>query len=185
MLIPLAYTVVKRNPRVRQLVTARHSMGSLLRLHVYFGIVGALLALVHTGHEFRSALGVALITSMLLIVFSGFIGHYYLRYVAENVRESESQLSVLWGSLELRSQALASGPLEPSVSMQAAAEVMSLATATAELKYSVQFQQRLRRIFNIWLNVHIACSALFYLLLALHIWSAIYFGLRWLELAHL
>jgi len=185
MLIPLAYTVVKRTPRVRQLLTARYSMGSLLRLHVYFGTVGTLLAIVHTGHEFRSTLGMALITSLLLIVFSGFIGHYYLRYVAENVRENESQLSVLWRSLELRSQALASGPLEPSVSMRAAAEVMSLATATAELQYSVRFQQRVRRIFNIWLNVHIACSASFYLLLVLHIWSGIYFGLRWLELARL
>jgi len=181
MLVPLAYTLVKRIARLRHAFTRRHSFASLLQAHVYFGLIGALLALIHSGHRFQSTLGVALTTLMLLVVFSGFIGQYYLRHVAEDIREKQAQLGVLWRTVETRSQALASGPLEPSVSMHAAAELLPLATATADLQYSVQFQERVRKLFKAWLNVHIVCSVLFYLLLILHIWAGIYFGLRWFE----
>lgn len=181
MLVPLAYTLVKRTARLRRAFTQRYSFSSLPQAHVYFGLIGALLALIHSGHKFQSTLGVALTALMLLVVFSGFIGQYYLRHVADDIREKQAQLGVLWRTLESRSQALASGPLEPSVSMQAAAELLPLATATADLQYSVQFQERVRQLFKLWLNVHIACSVLFYLLLTLHIWAGIYFGLRWFE----
>lgn len=181
MLVPLAYTLVKRTARLRRAFTQRYSFSSLLQAHVYFGLTGALLALIHSGHKFQSTLGVALTALMLLVVFSGFIGQYYLRHVADDIREKQAQLGVLWRTVESRSRALASGPLEPSVSMQAAAELLPLATATADLQYSVQFQKRVRQLFKLWLNVHIACSVLFYLLLILHIWAGIYFGLRWFE----
>lgn len=181
MLVPLAYTVAKRNSVVRRWVTAHYSIGSLLKLHVYFGLVGAFLALVHSGHNFQSVLGIGLTAALLLTVLSGFIGQYYLRYVAENIREKRSELSVLWRTLEIRSQSLASGPLEPSISLRAAAEILPVATATAELQYSVQFQERVRRLFSVWLKLHIICSVIFYVLLMLHIWSGIYFGLRWFK----
>jgi len=179
MLTPLAYTLAKRSTALRRLATSKYSMSSLLQAHVYLGLIGALLALVHTGHKFHSTLGIALTASALLTVISGFIGQYYLRYVAESVREKQSQLSVLWRTLELRSQALTATPLEAVVSTQAAAEILPLAQATAELQYSVQFQQRIRRLFSAWLDIHIVCSVLFYILLALHISSGLYFGLRW------
>jgi hypothetical protein len=181
MLVPLAYTLIKRVGGLRQWVTRRYRMATLLQAHVYFGLVGALLAVIHSGHKFESVLGVALTASMLLVVLSGFIGQYYLRYVAEDIREKQSQLGTLWRTIETRSSVMASGPLEPVASMQAAAELLPLATTTAELQYGVQFQQRIRTVFTLWLDVHIVCSVLFYLLLALHIWSGIYFGLRWFE----
>ena len=56
---------------------------------------------------------------------------------------------------------------------------LPLASAAADLQYSIQFQERVRRLFNAWLSAHIAFSIIFYLLLALHIWAGIYFGLRW------
>ena len=34
--------------------------------------------------------------------------------------------------------------------------------------------------FNRWIIVHIASAILMYVLLVLHIWSEIYYGLRWL-----
>lgn len=181
MLVPLAYTIAKRIVPVRRWAISRYSMASLLEMHVYFGLIGALLALVHSGHKFESTLGIALTGLLLLTVLSGFVGQYYLRYVAQDIHEKQSELSVLWRTLEIRSQSFASGSLEPAVSLQAAAEILPIVTATAELKYSVQFQQRVRRLFSAWLNVHIVCSVLFYILLVLHIWSGIYFGLRWFE----
>jgi hypothetical protein len=181
MLVPLAYTFVKRSARLRRWFTQRLPFPALLQGHVYFGLVGAFLALVHSGHKFQSVLGIGLTALMLLTVLSGFVGQYYLRYVAEDIREKQGQLGTLRRTLEARSRALASGPLENSVSMQAAADLLPVATATAELQYGVQFQERIRKLFGAWLYLHIACSALLYVLLALHIWAGIHFGLRWFK----
>ena len=56
---------------------------------------------------------------------------------------------------------------------------LPLASAAGDLQYSIQFQERVRKLFTGWLSAHIAFSIVFYLLLALHIWAGIYFGLRW------
>lgn len=56
MLIPLAYPIAKRIPFLHDHTTARVSLQSLLTLHIYSGIFGPLLAIVHTGHKFNSPL---------------------------------------------------------------------------------------------------------------------------------
>jgi hypothetical protein len=180
MLVPLAYTTVKRSARLRRAFTANHSFGSLLQVHVYFALVGAILAIIHSGHKFQSVLGVALTSSMLLSVLTGFIGQYYLRYVAENIREKKTQLDRLWRSLDGKHWAYATGSAaSDDGSEKAAAELLPLVSTAADLQYSIQFQERVRKLFNAWLSAHIASSIAFYLLLALHIWAGIHFGLRW------
>ncbi|HMM24543.1 MAG TPA: hypothetical protein PKA36_07025, partial [Pseudoxanthomonas mexicana] len=62
---------------------------------------------------------------------------------------------------------------------KAGAELLPLASGAGDLQYSIQFQERVRKLFTGWLSAHIAFSIVFYLLLALHIWAGIYFGLRW------
>ena len=47
MLGPLAYVIVKRIPYVNERVTKHVSMQTWMAVHVYTGIVGALLALIH------------------------------------------------------------------------------------------------------------------------------------------
>src|SRR5271169_1138870 len=58
MLIPLAYPIVKRIPFFHARVIPHVSMHSLLAVHVYAGIFGPLLAMIHTGHKFDSELGI-------------------------------------------------------------------------------------------------------------------------------
>ena len=181
MLVPLVYTLVKRVAALRRRFVQRFSLRTLLQLHVYCGLLGALLAIVHTGHKFQSTLGIALTALMLLVVVSGFIGQYYLRYVADDIREKQQDLATLWRATEQGSRSFATGPSEPPVSLTAATELLRLATSVAELQYSVQFQTRLRKLFGVWLAVHVWCSVLFYVFLALHICAAFYFGVRWFQ----
>src|SRR5690606_24086914 len=96
MLVPLFYTVIKRSVWLRSMFIRKYSFGSLLQAHVYFGLVGALLAIIHAGHKFQSTLGIALTASMLLSIVSGFIGQYYLRYLAEDIRQKKARLDGLW-----------------------------------------------------------------------------------------
>ena len=62
-----------------------------------------------------------------------------------------------------------------------AGRVTTLAEGVADLEYSVRAHELLKRWFSLALNIHIILSAALYILLAAHIASGIYFGLRWLR----
>jgi len=87
MLAPLVYTVCKRIPFVRARVGQRISLKSLMTLHAYAGLLGPFLAIVHTGHKFDSWLGVALVTTMLLIVISGYAVRYLSAFVTQEIKD--------------------------------------------------------------------------------------------------
>jgi len=76
--------------------------------------------------------------------------------------------------------ALASLGIELS-SRGPAAEVTRIAESVADLEHSVRMHESFKRRFARSLKVHIALSVILYVLLALHIGSGIYFGLRWLQ----
>jgi hypothetical protein len=56
-----------------------------------------------------------------------------------------------------------------------------LAESMADLEYAIKMHELLKRRFAMWLKLHIASSIVFYVLLALHVWAGIYFGLRWFK----
>ena len=67
MLLPLAYPIAKRIPFLNARISPHVSMQALLALHVYAGILGPMLAIIHTGHKFDSLLGITLTAVMLLV----------------------------------------------------------------------------------------------------------------------
>ena len=69
MLVPLMYLFVKRIPWLKKRITPHISMRTLLTIHIYTGVLAPILGVLHTGHKFQSALGIAL-TLMMLIVAS-------------------------------------------------------------------------------------------------------------------
>ncbi len=173
MLVPLAYPIVKRIPSIRDRVSAHVSMELLLALHVYSGILGPLLAIIHTAHKFDSWMGIALTAMMLLVVVSGFALRYLLLYVAHEITDklvllqtARGDLDSAWGVRE------SGGP---------AGEVTRIAESVADLEYSVRMHEFFKRWFGRSLKLHIVLSVILYALLALHIGSGVYFGLRWLQ----
>ena len=173
MLIPLAYPIVKRVRFINERVTRHVSMQTQLTVHVYAGIFGPLLAIIHTGHKFESWLGITLTTVMLLVVVSGFAVRYLLTYCNLEIKDKLLLLQTARGDLDSAWGVLESGG--PS------GEVTRIAEAVADLEYSV----RMHEFFKVWfsrsLKLHIVLSVILYVLLALHIGSGIYFGLRWLQ----
>lgn len=200
MLIPLAYPIAKRIPFLRTRITAHVSMQSLLALHVYAGIFGPLLALIHTGHKFDSWLGITLTAAMLLVVVSGFTVRYLLTYAGQEITDklillqtARGDLDSAWGVLEhapaemralpkarLLAAGLASLGFEYA-SGGPAGDVTRLAESVADLEFAVRTHELFKRWFSRSLKVHIVLSVILYVLLALHIGSGIYFGLRWLR----
>ena len=200
MLVPLAYPIVKRIPVLHDRVTAHVSMQSLLALHVYTGVLGPLLAILHTGHKFDSWLGVALTAVMLLVVVSGFAARYLLTYVAHEIADklvllqtARGDLDSAWGVIEnspAETRGLSQAPLLVASlaslglgnrSGSQAADVNRIAESVADLEYSIRMHEFFKRWFGRSLYLHIILSVILYMLLALHIGSGIYFGLRWLR----
>jgi hypothetical protein len=173
MLVPLGYTVAKRITVLTARITSYVSMKTLMTLHVYAGLVGAVLAIIHTGHRFDSWLGIALITVMLLLVVSGVAVRYLLAFVASEIKDKLTLLQTARGDLDN-----AWGKLDGS--SVPTGKVTHIAESVTDLEYSV----RMHEIFKLWfgwaLKLHIVLSVLFYCLLALHIVAGVQYGLRWL-----
>ena len=198
MLVPLAYPVAKRIPFLRARITAHVSMSSLLAVHVYAGILGPLLAIVHTGHKFDSMLGVVLTAVMLLVVVSGFVGRYLLGFVNREIKDkllllqtARGDLDSAWGVMENspaemrtlpRSPILVAGLASLGLDLTSggpAGEVTRCAESVADLEYAVRTHEFVKRWCGRWLMLHLVLSVILYVLLGLHVWASIHFGLRW------
>lgn len=187
MLAPFAYLVIKRAPRLRARVTRHVSMRTLLTLHIYAGILGPLLGLVHAAHKFESPLGVSLTGLMLVVVLSGYAGRYLLGQLGRAIRGRQSDLAALRGALDRAGPAPKGGLWralrDRLVRHDATVEAPSparLAAAIADIEFAVRAEALVKALFERWLKLHIVIAMALYALLALHIWSGLYYGLRWL-----
>lgn len=200
MLVPLAYTVAKRFPSVAVRIKSHISIKTLLDLHVYAGLLAALLAIVHTGHKFDSLMGIALMALLLLVVVSGYAVRYLLTFVGHEVKDQLALLQTARGDLDHAWGVLETSPIETSAlsgvpvvaasmaslgfdlrSSEPAREVTRIAESVADLEYSVRMNEVLKRWFGRSLKLHIAFSIVFYVLLVLHIVAGVQYGLRWLS----
>jgi hypothetical protein len=200
MLIPLAYPIAKRVPFLHDRMTRHVSMSALLAVHAYAGIFGPLLAIIHTGHKFDSLLGVSLTAVMLLVVVSGFAVRYLLAYTRHEIADklillqtARGDLDSAWGVLEASPVAMRALPKARLLvaglasvgfdlsSNGSVSEVTRIAESVADLEYAVRTHELFKRWFARALKLHIGLSVILYMLLALHIGSGIYFGLRWMR----
>lgn len=198
MLVSMAYMVVKRIPALKRAVTERISTRALLAIHVHTGVVGAIFGLLHTGHKFQSHLGITLTAAMLIVVLSGYIGRYLLSQSSQSIHEKEQLLTDLNLAFRRVATQLAAAPagtallprpgllemlsfstFRANTATPLALEATELAESMADVEYAIRHHEKFKRAFSIWLKVHIAVSFALLLLLGLHIWAALHFGLRW------
>ena len=107
LLVPLVYVIAKRIRFFKERLIKRISLQTWLSIHIYTGIVGALLALIHTGHKYNSPLGIALTATMLLVVVSGIVLRYLTPFVNLDMKDkllllqtARGDLDSAWGVLE-------------------------------------------------------------------------------------
>jgi hypothetical protein len=186
MLFLLIYPLAKYSRRVKAIVTRVVSMRALLGFHVYAGIAASFLALLHTGHNYQSPLGIALIVSLLVVVVTGFVGRYYLPQTAAEIRERQSRLATLRSTydrtvlvLSAREVADADGPPISASALQEV-PISQLVEGISDLEYAIGSQEAVKKIFMQWIDLHVLAAIAMYALLALHVAGEVYYGLRWL-----
>lgn len=195
MLVPLLYMFIKRIPGLKRRVTKWASMRTLLTWHVYAGVLGPILVVVHTGHKFESALGVALTAMTLIVVISGFVGRYLMSFIRQEIRALKETLDGLRAELQQFSEtakppksfgfmkrvraravlAFSTGDDEVPDEIRA----LQLAGAISDTEYAIASNDWFKRAFSAWLKLHIVLSLVLYALMGFHVWGGLYFGLRW------
>ena len=209
MLLPLFYMIVKRIKPLKKSVTKHSSMRSLLSWHIYAGVLGPILVMIHTGHKFNSLLGISLTAMTLIVVLSGFIGRNLLSQISRSIKEKKKLLDGLTSAYHFTQYQLETccqeerdklkpfagffSRLLPSLlsnrqfdveNMQRLPMVqraLMLCEAVADVEYSIKVHDKVKRSFTRWLKLHIVISIILYLLLAGHIFTGIYFGIRWFQ----
>ncbi len=206
MLFPLLYMVIKRIKWIKAIATKCVSLRMLLALHIYAGIIGPILVLLHTGHKFESPLGATLTALTIVVVLSGFVGRYLMSQFSREIREKKVMLTELQGAysqarVELTqrpdlarllrplsgifSRVFASLFLKDDVANQTGdtspAMLLRLSESIADVEYAINVHEKFRGWFSKWLKLHIVISFALYALMVLHIWASIHFGLRWFD----
>lgn len=207
MLVPLVYLIIKRIKPLKQAVTRRVSMRTLLAWHIYAGVLGPILVVIHTGHKFESPLGIALTALTLLVVLSGYVGRYLMSRISREIREKQAMLADLRHAYDTTMEQLrtccahhaerirpyagffprllggffVTAPHPGNTANSASIRAIHLADSIADVEYAIRTHETFKKAFGRWLKFHIAISLLLYGLLALHIYGAVYFGLRWSE----
>lgn len=205
MLVPLAYLFIKRIPFLKRSVTPAVSMRTLLSIHIYAGVLGPILGLLHSGHKFVSPLGISLTIMMIVVALSGFVGRYLMSRIAMEMREQQQLLAGLRVAYErtaaeltqepekaeslrpftsffgrLAAQFFIRNPASTAQPLPASARAFRLSESIADMEYAIKTHEVFKDAFGRWLVCHIIIALILYALLALHIWSAWYFGIRWL-----
>ena len=196
--------IIKRIKPLKKWVSKRVSMPTLLLLHIYTGILGPILAIIHSAHRFESIVGILLVLLMFVVVISGFIGRHILSYISTGLREKKShsdelikhlgqakldfQASV--GSKRISALGRSHRTLLPAISMEnfqqsysdrsAERKVLTLIDAISDVAYSIKIHDTAKLWFKRWIKIHMVFSLTLYALLIFHISAEIYFGLRWL-----
>ena len=147
----IAYAVVKRSNRLRRLLPPSVPMKRLLSWHILAALAGSLLGIVHTAHKFDSSIGIALATALLVATGTGYVARHFLGFVGTELREKQRWLE------EARS-----------------------AESIVDLEYAVAFHETLSGRAARWAAAHRVTGWLFLAILAVHVFAAVYFGLRWL-----
>lgn len=181
MIAALIYPLTKNSPieafRIRP-AAAR----VLLQIHVYGGILGAFVAILHTGHRFASGFGLTLVFLTVVVVLTGFVGRYYVPSSLAELRDNESRLAALRSAFDLTAQRMALRAKDNGEASSAGPSPLGeLVESISELERDVGSRRAMKTIFVRWMTVHAAASILLFAFLTVHVAGEIYYGLRWLR----
>jgi hypothetical protein len=129
LMTEVVYSVRKRS-RLLNFGQVRH----WLSFHIFTGITGPALVLMHTGFEFRGLAGFTMFLTVLVVV-SGFLGRYIYTAVPRTLAGIEVDRRTLEAEAEQQRQALLAWTAGKSAHIQALVERETAVTGAADLSF--------------------------------------------------
>lgn len=111
MVLNLTYLFRKRLARV----AALGSLRSWMAFHVFTGLVGPLLILLHSSLLLRSALGALSFCAMLVVVATGLVGRFFYALFPRSIEGREMRLSEIRSALEETLERLRGLRVDPEI----------------------------------------------------------------------
>ena len=191
---------------LRKRILKKKGKQNPLMPHVYFGLVGSSLVVIHSGHKQASTVGVLIFIAMLLVVLSGIVGKVLYAKVNRTLRGHKADLEMLTQSF--RDQKVAGGlgfdacrlvferenlpawegESEDNLAEAAVpADVLAnclllgdLAGAMADKESTIQVFAQTQKYFSFWSTVHVFSTYFLISMIGVHVLTTAYYGLRWL-----
>lgn len=176
----------------RKRVLKKKGKKNPLQSHIAYGLIGPSLVVIHSAHKFTGIIGTLIFLVLLIVVISGIIGRFLYRKVNRSLREQKGDLKLLITRFGKRRNEIgdaceisdASTDTEGEYSEYLETECALWADeagAIADLEYTITFFDRLKRMFSYWIRVHYWLTAFLFALIAVHVTTTFYYGLRWLS----
>ncbi|MCF8052014.1 MAG: hypothetical protein K9L59_12305 [Desulfobacterales bacterium] len=182
----------------RKRVLKKKGKQNPLSYHIYAGLAGPTLVILHSGHQYASMNGTLAFLAMVAIVLSGLIGRYLLRNIGRSEKNLRQDAQRMRRELEMKKSQVdrractlvlelddlpeleESGVAPDRREFDRCEEVVVLARAVVDYEYTLQGFSKTKALFGKWRKAHVYLTAFLFAMIAVHVLSTIYYGLRWL-----
>ena len=181
------YTLRKRTRRA-----AWGKMSSWLKFHIFTGLVGPYMALLHTSWKFNGLAGLVTLLTVMIVI-SGFIGRYIYTAVPRTAEgaeiergELERQILAIQAVLDRPALAFSSAastgePLSPAAlrgksQPASAADLKTLTAQKERLERQIEALGTTRRLLSLWHTIHIPIGMALFAAAFIHIGAALYYA---------
>ena len=189
----------------RKRILKRKGKANPLNPHIYFGLIGGIFVVVHSGSKSASLIGALVFIGMLLTIISGIVGRILFVKINRSIREQKSDVETLETSLQALKQelnpifcrkefnfrdrakwyAIENGEVQLDAQMDSQVDekcqdFMMIAESLAEREERFQVYSTTKALFSFWNNIHIASTLFLFAMIIVHVMTTLYYGLRWL-----
>jgi hypothetical protein len=144
-------------------------MSSWLSFHIFTGIVGPYMILLHTAWSFKGLAGIVTLMT-LIIVISGFIGRYIYTSIPRSTDGLEVETSAIEAEIDYIKNEI------KTLDQTQSKRLKQLLMRQDSIQRQVDSLARARRLLSLWHTVHIPLGMALFTAAFIHIGAALYYA---------
>jgi hypothetical protein len=164
LMTEILYSLRKRSRRAQW-----GRMSNWLNFHIFTGIVGPYMVLLHTAWKYNGLAGLTTLLT-LVVVASGFIGRYIYTSIPRSADGAEIEAGVIQQEINTIQSSLQT--LDPAQKHK----LRQLQHRQNALRRQVASLATTRRMFSVWHTVHIPIGIALFSAAFIHIFAAFYYA---------
>jgi hypothetical protein len=172
LLMLMTETLYSIRKRVRTAHWGRMSVW--LQFHIFTGLVGPYMILLHSSWKFNGLAGIVMLLT-LLIVISGFIGRYIYTSIPRTIDGVEIEAGDLEKGIAVLEAEISSQHSQPT-GKYASKELKQLVKRRKAIRRQISSLAFSRRMLALWHTVHIPVGLVLFSSAFIHILAAIYYA---------